>query len=87
LARSSYREELDWQQRTLAQVVLNSFEADEKDVDYQIDEWMDKQELLLTRWKQMLAEFKTSQSHDFAKFSVALRELMLLSHNCDTPAK
>ena len=87
LARSSYREELDWQQRTLAQVVLNSFEADEKDVDYQIDEWMDKQELLLTRWKQMLAEFKTSQSHDFAKFSVALRELMLLSHNCDTPTK
>lgn len=78
LARSSYREELDWQQRTLAEVVLNSFEADEKDVDSQIDEWMDNQELLLLRWKQMLAEFKTSQSHDFAKFSVALRELMLL---------
>ncbi|GAA77778.1 NAD-glutamate dehydrogenase [Pseudoalteromonas fuliginea] len=87
LARSSYREELDWQQRTLAEVVLNSFEADEKDVDSQIDEWMDNQELLLLRWKQMLAEFKTSQSHDFAKFSVALRELMLLSHNCNTSGK
>ena len=87
LARSSYREELDWQQRTLAEVVLNSFEGDDTDVDSQIDQWMDSQELLLQRWKQMLAEFKTSQSHDFAKFSVALRELMLLSHNCDTPVK
>ena len=87
LARSSYREELDSQQRTLAKVVLNSFEADEKDVDYQIDEWMESQQLLLQRWQQMLSEFKTSQSHDFAKFSVALRELMLLSHNCETPAK
>ncbi|MBB1401914.1 NAD-glutamate dehydrogenase [Pseudoalteromonas sp. SG45-1] len=87
LARSSYREELDWQQRTLSEVVLNSFEGDESDVDSQIDEWMDSQDSLLQRWKQMLAEFKTSQSHDFAKFSVALRELMLLSHNCDTSGK
>lgn len=87
LARASYREELDWQQRTLSEVVLNSFEGDSSDVDGQIEQWMDSQDLLLQRWKQMLTEFKTSQSHDFAKFSVALRELMLLSHNCDTSAK
>ncbi|MGO2371217.1 MAG: NAD-glutamate dehydrogenase [Pseudoalteromonas prydzensis] len=87
LARASYREELDWQQRTLSEVVLNNFSGDDKDVDGQIDQWMDSQDLLLQRWKQMLAEFKTSQSHDFAKFSVALRELMLLSHNCDTSTK
>ncbi|MBQ4832458.1 NAD-glutamate dehydrogenase [Pseudoalteromonas sp. MMG010] len=84
LARASNREELDWQQRILSEVVLNSFEGDEKNVDAQIDEWMELNEQLLRRWKQMLTEFKTSQSHDFAKFSVALRELMLLSHNCDT---
>ncbi|MDN3483994.1 NAD-glutamate dehydrogenase [Pseudoalteromonas sp. APC 3224] len=87
LARASYREELDWQQRTLSEVVLNSFEGENSDVDGQIEQWMDSQELLLQRWKQMLTEFKTSQSHDFAKFSVALRELMLLGHNCDTSAK
>ncbi|KPZ65531.1 NAD-specific glutamate dehydrogenase [Pseudoalteromonas sp. P1-16-1b] len=87
LARASYREELDWQQRTLSEVVLNSFEGESSDVDGQIEQWMDSQDLLLQRWKQMLTEFKTSQSHDFAKFSVALRELMLLGHNCDTSAK
>ncbi|MBQ4838681.1 MULTISPECIES: NAD-glutamate dehydrogenase [Pseudoalteromonas] len=83
LARASYREELDWQQRALSEVVLNSFEGD-GEVDSLIDQWMDNQASLLHRWQQMLAEFKTSQNHDFAKFSVALRELMLLSHNCDT---
>ncbi|KNC66382.1 hypothetical protein AC626_17290, partial [Pseudoalteromonas rubra] len=84
LARASYREELDWQQRALSEVVLNSFEGDDHDVDSLINQWMENQSTLLLRWQQMLAEFKTSQSHDFAKFSVALRELMLLSHNCDT---
>ena len=52
LARASYREELDWQQRTLSHVVLNSFEGDENDVDNQIDQWMASQDLLLQRWKQ-----------------------------------
>jgi hypothetical protein len=27
-----------------------------------------------------MSEFKTSQSHEFAKFSVALRELLLLTN-------
>jgi glutamate dehydrogenase len=49
-----------------------------------VESWMESQSVLLTRWQHMLQEFKTSQSHDFAKISVALRELMLLSHNCDT---
>jgi glutamate dehydrogenase len=84
LARASYREELDWQQRSLSEVVLNSLETDTADANELVESWMDKQSVLLTRWQHMLQEFKTSQSHDFAKISVALRELMLLSHNCDT---
>ena len=84
LARASYREELDWQQRSLSQVVLNNCKTDGCDVDTIIEQWMNEHQILLERWDHMLAEFKTSQTHDFAKFSVALRELMLLSHNCDT---
>jgi glutamate dehydrogenase len=84
LARASYREELDWQQRSLSEVVLNSLETETADVNELVESWMDTQSVLLARWQHMLQEFKTSQSHDFAKISVALRELMLLSHNCDT---
>jgi glutamate dehydrogenase len=32
----------------------------------------------------MMSEFKTSSTHEFAKFSVALRELMLLSINANS---
>ncbi|WP_199611582.1 NAD-glutamate dehydrogenase [Flocculibacter collagenilyticus] len=85
LARSSYREELDWQQRALTSVVLHSTsKTDPKDAQELIDQWVEEHSSLLERWNHMLAEFKTTQSHEFAKFSVALRELMLLSHNCDT---
>ncbi len=82
LARASYREELDWQQRALSQVVVrtchNACSSDEV-----IQNWLKSNELVLSRWSMMLAEFKTTKSHEFAKFSVALRELMLLSHHCD----
>lgn len=82
LARASYREELDWQQRALSQVVVrtchNACSSDEV-----IQNWLTSNEMVLSRWSMMLAEFKTTKSHEFAKFSVALRELMLLSHHCD----
>ncbi|MDN4504220.1 NAD-glutamate dehydrogenase [Alteromonadaceae bacterium BrNp21-10] len=82
LARASYREELDWQQRSLTTVLLK-FDRKSKDADKILSEWMKEHEQLLSRWSHMMYEFKTSSTHEFAKFSVALRELMLLSINCD----
>ena len=83
LARASYREELDWQQRALTGAVLN-FDSSSKDIDVMYDEWRQAFDHILGRWEHMIAEFKTTESHEFAKFSVALRELMLLSHHCET---
>ncbi|WP_416304840.1 NAD-glutamate dehydrogenase [Neptunicella sp. SCSIO 80796] len=81
LARASYREELDWQQRSLSTVILK-FDRKGKDADKMLDTWMQEHGTLLERWTHMMYEFKTSSTHEFAKFSVALRELMLLSLNC-----
>jgi len=81
LARASYREELDWQQRALSQVVVRGIAADVAAEDG-IMLWLNANEQVLNRWSHMLAEFKTTKTHEFAKFSVALRELMLLSHHC-----
>ena len=78
LARASYREELDWQQRSITANLLAS-RPDATDADEVLDSWMDNNQALLKRWYHMMSEFKTSSAHDFAKFSVALRELMLLS--------
>jgi len=86
LARASFREELDWQQRSLAAVVLGCGCAEgkesEADIEELVESWFKANKQPLVRWKQILAEFRTSQTHEFAKFSVALRELMLLSLNC-----
>ena len=82
LARASYREELDWQQRALAIVLLTGApECDDAQVI--LGTWMEHNQALLERWYSMMSEFKTSSTHEFAKFSVALRELMLLSINAN----
>ncbi len=81
MARAAYREELDWQQRSLTTVIL-SWDKKGNNADKILDKWIDEQQHLLERWYHMMAEFKTSKTHEFAKFSVALRELMLLSLNC-----
>ncbi|MFT4941742.1 MAG: glutamate dehydrogenase [Paraglaciecola sp.] len=82
LARASYREELDWQQRALATVLLTS-SPDSTDAEAILENWMETNKILLDRWYHMMSEFKTSSTHEFAKFSVALRELMLLSINAN----
>jgi glutamate dehydrogenase len=82
LARSSYREELDWQQRSLASVILRSDAESKKTCDL-LDNWFKDHKPSLDRWTHILAEFRIGETHEFAKFSVALRELMLLSLKCD----
>ncbi|AEF03142.1 NAD-glutamate dehydrogenase [Alteromonas naphthalenivorans] len=78
LARASYREELDWQQRSITANLLQ-INPEASDADKILEDWMQSNQVLLKRWYHMMSEFKTSTTHEFAKFSVALRELMLLS--------
>jgi len=88
LARASFREELDWQQRSLTSVVLRcDCTANGKDLDKMLETWVETNAQPLARWTHILADFKVGQTHEFAKFSVALRELMLLSLNCQRLTK
>jgi len=82
LARAAFREELDWQQRALTSVVLRTCSAT-CNAQSVISLWIETNQALLERWFHMLADFKTSQNHEFAKFSVALRELNLLILHCE----
>ncbi|MBW3697006.1 NAD-glutamate dehydrogenase [Vibrio sp. T187] len=83
LARAAFREDLDWQQRQLTGQVLNcGCTTEELDVIKALDEWMETNSISLHRWESILNEFKVGSVHEFAKFSVALRELMLLNLNC-----
>lgn len=84
LARASFREELDWQQRSLTNVVLQcNCTVNAENLDDMLDAWMNVNEQPISRWQHILSDFKVGQTHEFAMFSVALRELMLLSLNCE----
>ena len=83
LARASYREELDWQQRSITAVLL-AYDPNNTDAESILNNWMDNNQVLLDRWYHMMSEFKTSSTHEFAKFSVALRELLQLSMNANS---
>jgi len=81
LAREAFREELVGQQRSLTSVVLSGCSTNDK-CDIIIDNWLVTHEVIIQRWRNMLADFNMSSSHEFAKFSVALRELNLLQLSC-----
>ena len=53
------------------------------DVDEMLENWFVDSAQPLERWRHILADFRIGKTHEFAKFSVALRELMLLSLHCD----
>lgn len=81
LARAAFREELDWQQRALTATVFN-FADKASDADAMLTIWLEEYAAYIERWTSILDEFKVAKNHEFAKFSVALRELMLLGHKC-----
>lgn len=83
LARAAFREDLDWQQRLLTSVVLKNC-VGSCDADSIINTWVEENQQTLDRWLHMMAEFHSSKNHEFAKFSVALRELNLLIMRCDS---
>jgi glutamate dehydrogenase len=81
LARAAFREELDWQQRTLTMGMLSHAEQ-KLAVAEILDAWFVRNTGYIDRWLQMVNDFRTTKTPEFAKFSVTLRELTLLNHNC-----
>ncbi len=76
LARASFREELDWQQRQLTISVIQNTASQPEEC---VRQWIDQHPVPIKRWESVLTEFKIGTVHEFAKFAVALRELTLLN--------
>lgn len=80
LARESFREDLDWQQRALTTGVLK-LAGKPGEVSGCVDAWMARHEAMISRWKVMLSELKGVREPEYAMFSVALRELLDLAQS------
>jgi glutamate dehydrogenase len=78
LARESFREDLNWQQRALTTGVLQQA-GEPHDVAQCVDQWMAHHQPMIDRWQEMLVELKRSPEPEYAMFSVALRELLDLA--------
>jgi glutamate dehydrogenase len=81
LARASLREEIHWHQRCLTAQVLATDSPGGETVSSLLAAWSTRHEAQLSRWNKILTEFKLATAHEFAKFSVAMRELTLLNTN------
>ena len=80
MARETHRDDLESQLRTLTEGAMRHI--DEKgDVDACIDRWMEQQHILVNRWRVMLTELHTAPVHEFAMYSVAIRELLDLAQS------
>jgi glutamate dehydrogenase len=75
MARESYRDDLEWQVRKLTVGAMRHI-CDTGDVEACIDRWMQQQSQLVERWRVMLTQLHASDSHEFAMYSVAIRELL-----------
>ncbi len=77
LGRSSYRDDLDRVQRNLSINVLNFAKKKMKKapVNERIQAWLDEQQIFIQRWKNLVADIKSSISVEFVTYSVLLREL------------
>ena len=77
LARETYRDDLDWQQRTLTASIINTLP--EGDIETRMSTWLEQSEPMISRWRKTVDELRESDINDFAVFSVALRELLDLA--------
>lgn len=77
LARETYRDDLDWQQRTLTVSIIDTMP--EGDLHARMEKWTEESEPMISRWRKTVEELREGEICDFAVFAVALRELLDLA--------
>jgi glutamate dehydrogenase len=79
LAREAFRDDMDWQLRSLTVSVLNSEVQPDMPMDELMATWKTAHPNLVSRWQRMLDALRASDKAEYAMYSVALRELLDLA--------
>lgn len=79
LARAACRDDLDRQQRSITEGVLNYQLNADDDANNAMEAWITEHNILVERWFYMVADLKATKVREFSMFAVALRELLDLA--------
>jgi glutamate dehydrogenase len=79
LAREAFRDDMDWQLRSLTVSVLNTEDDSNMPMIELMNQWKTAHPNLVSRWQRMLDELRASDRVEYAMYSVALRELLDLA--------
>lgn len=80
MAREAFRDDMDWQLRSLTVSVLSTDESNDVPVSELMEQWKTAHPNLMSRWQRMLDELRASSDKaEYAMYSVALRELLDLA--------
>jgi glutamate dehydrogenase len=79
LARATFRDDLDLQQRKLTMNIMQHNGKTLNEPEHLIDAWFGKHHILVSRWEYFVTELKNTPDADFTMFAVALRELLDLA--------
>ncbi|KTD17149.1 NAD-glutamate dehydrogenase [Legionella jordanis] len=78
LSREALRDDLDWQQRQLTAGIINLSEK-KKDFMKSFAAWSESHLSLIERWRNVLADLRSSGTLTYTMFFVAIRELLDLT--------
>lgn len=78
MARESYRDDLEWQQRRITQGLFVNIKKSDS-LPKVIESWLDENHILVDRWLKMLNEIRGVNEPELSMYSVAIRELLDLS--------
>jgi len=78
MARESFRDDLEWQQRRITQGLFTKMDKD-SDLDNTVSIWLESNKILVDRWLKMMNEIRAVSEPEFSMYSVAIRELLDLS--------
>jgi glutamate dehydrogenase len=79
LAREAFRDDMDWQLRSLTVSILNTEENENMPMTALLEQWNTAHPNLVSRWQKMLDALRASDKAEYSMYSVALRELLDLA--------
>jgi glutamate dehydrogenase len=77
LARESFRDDIDNQQRIIVSAVLRYAAGDDV-----LESWIAQHEQPFARWLQLINELKSAEKPDYAMYTVTIAELVELGRSC-----